>query len=1111
MHRRFNIWTCCLLLLCLAIPASMSAQGVQATLTGRVSDASGAAVPGVPVQIKNVETNQVTRETTDSVGLYTAPFLQPGLYSVTVELSGFKKFVLNSMVLNVSQTAQLDIALEVGALSDQVTVSGAAEMLETAKADRGTLIDTESVAELPLNGRNPFMLARTAAGVNFNGQYEWERPFDNGAIAAWTINGGLESKNEFLLDGSPNEAQAGSNNVAYVPMVDAVQEFKIQTNSYDAQYGHTGGGIINVSLKSGTNALHGTGYEFLRRNALDANSFQNNAQGEGRSGHYLDQYGGQLAGPVYIPKIYDGRNKTFFLFAYEKYREGTPRPQTLSVPAPEFLTGNFGNLVDGNGQKITIYDPTTTVQNASGAYVRTPFSGNLIPGSRLNPIAQKILSYFPAPNTSTPSAGYSQSNYFFGDKNNIDRDNFYNEVAKIDQQIGSYNHFFVRQLRNNRLEEGYDNGNAIIGVGQNGSLPEIRTNDGISLDWVSILSPKLVLDVRLSFNRYLGEDRGDANAGFDMTKLGLPQSLVSELPGGAFFGNYNISNYQTLGQYPTGDITNTKALGASLNWIVRNHTLKFGADIRDIMYISQNYGNALGENFDNTWTQANYAQSDASSGNAIASMLLGTPTSGSSAYNSLGVFTNHYIAPWIQDDWRITKKLTLNLGLRWDLNTPYTERFNRIDRGFNATAPSPLNQLVNGSQFPGFTNLTGGLQFAGVNGVSRNAADIYYGAIQPRVGAAYSLNRKMVIRGGWGRYYINPSNNYTQTTGFNVSTPMIVSNNGGITPIANVLNNPLPTGLNLPPGASQGLDTFVGQGLTVVNSKFLLPHTDQFSFGVQYQVSQRSKFEVSYVGNRGGNLESAQTINGSSNIPLSLRKQCDAYEGGSSSYCQALLPNPFFGLAPFAGTSYYTSPTLSRATLSDPYPQFGTITSDDQNHAASWYNSVQTSYEVRMKNGLTLIANYTFSKMVYQNGYNDILTLTPERSIYQYDEPHNVNLTGIWDLPFGQGRRWGANTHGFVGHLVSGWEATTIFNYHSGLPWKYPSNFIYVKNAQIKHPNFSSPLVQGVTPCVANWGTNGQITMEAYSVKDGCTNYNFLIEPLMLPQPSRPIAGKCGP
>ena len=446
----------------------------------------------------------------------------------------------------------------------------------------------------------------------------------------------------------------------------------------------------------------------------------------------------------------------------------------------------------------------------------------------------------------------------------------------------------------------------------------------------------------------------------------------------------------------------------------------------------------------------------------------------------------------------------MNLGLRWDFNVPPYERFNRLDRGFDSTTSSPLNQLINQQQFPGYS-VNGGLLFAGVNGQPRNAANTYKKAIQPRFGVAYRLRDKLVLRGGWGRYYLNPSNTYIQSSGFNTSTPLVNSNDGGRTPIPNLISNPFPTGLLLPAGASLGANTFVGQGLTVVNPKFILPHNDQFSFGVQYQLGGRSRVDASYVGSRGDNLDATQPINP---IGLSLRKQCDAWEGGTASYCQALIPNPFYQVAPFKGTSYFTSPTLARATLTVPFPQFGGITLAKVNAAKSWYNSMQVTYEIRARNDLTLVANWTFSKQVFQNGYNDVQQLVPQRSIYQYDQPQAFKATAVYQLPFGKGRRFVNSSNGLISRLVGGWETNLLFNYHSGLPWRLPTNFIYVKEAKLPNINWSSPVVRVVQPCVAQWNTNGTITMQSFSVAAGCTGYNFLSEPLYAPAAEPAFSGQ---
>src|SRR5574340_869249 len=611
---------CCRFAFALGLLSSSVAfgQGVQATLTGRVVDSSNAVVPNAPVQVKNTETNQVVQAVTDGQGVYTAPFLRPGAYAVSVEAAGFKKLTREGIILNVGQTTNLDIVLEIGAVTEQVTVTSEVPLLETAKSDRGGVIDRERVHEFPLNGRNPFMLSVLVAGVNFNGAAIWQRPFDNGAIAEWTISGSTSRSTEFLLDGAPNNAQAGGNNIAYVPPVDSVQEFKIQTNSYDAQYGHSGGGIVNVSLKSGTNALHGTAYEFARRTAWDANSFQNNAAGMPRDEHYLDQFGWQVEGPIYFPKLYDGRNRSFFMFNYEGYREGTPRPDTISVPTPEMYNGDFSKLVDAQGRKVTIYDPTTG-RDVSGAWTRDPFPGNIIPKDRVNPIAHKILGYMRKPNRPNPAGvGYAERNVFVAGGDQIMEDGFYNLVVKYDQRIGDKHSMFWRHASNSRYQERNTNG-LFSEPGTDGYYRHQRINFAQVLDWISTLKPSLVLHVRLSFNRYVEKNGRKGNEGFDITTLGFPKSLASNLPHKPNFGVYSFSGYTGLGAYPTASITNNWALHPNLTWVRGSHSLKGGVDMRSIQYITNNPGNVLALGATPANTQTDYNRGDALSGDSIAS------------------------------------------------------------------------------------------------------------------------------------------------------------------------------------------------------------------------------------------------------------------------------------------------------------------------------------------------------------------------------------------------------------------------------------------------------------------------------------------------------------
>ncbi len=1088
--------------LLLAIFASnLLAQDSRGTLTGRVTDPSKAPVVNAAVTVKNPATNAVNTSKTDSHGNFTVPFLQPGSYNLTVAATGFKAAVRAGLQVTVAQTSTEDVQLELGSMSQEVTVTAEGSVVEQT-ADRGGLIDAEAVAEYPLNGRNPFMLSMLVPGVDYNGELVYQRPFDNGAIARWNINGsgstgssggnagsGGASNNEFLLDGAPNNAQAGGNNIAYVPPVDSVQEFKIMTNSYDAQYGKTGGGIVNVALKSGTNRIHGALYEFMRRNSFDANSYQNNAHGSPKDGHYLDQYGGQADGPVFIPKIYDGRNKTFFLFNYEGYREATPQPLILSVPGMEMRAGDFSKLTDGTGAKVTVYDPTTS-RTVSGKNVRDPFPNNVLPANRINPIASKIVNFYPEPNIHTDGSAYAQNNYFASGGYNPAKDTFYNLVFKFDQNFGDRHHVFFRNGSNDRTEMRGTNG--IVGkVGADGPLPLKRINDAYVLDWLWTLSPTMILDSKVSFSRYIESNDGLINKSFDLTSLGFPSKLAASLPYNPGFGRYDFTDYLSLGKSGPGrNVTNTWAIATSLTKVNGSHTLRAGYDMRWIQYAVQNPGTVFGLTANRTFTQADYQLADVLSGNSIASFLLGTPSSGTVNYNSYFIYMQRYMAPWVQYDWKASSKLTLNLGLRFDFNVPPNERFGRLNVGFDTQVVSPLDAQVNHKTSPDIPNpLVGGLLFSGLNGARTTAADTYLNTWQPRFGAAYALTRNTVLRGGWARYYVNPSNNFQQALGYNAQTTMTVSPDSNRTTYPNLLNDPFPT-TNQPRGSADGLLTYVGRSMNFVNSAFHTPHVNMFSFGIQRAVLQRGRFEITYSANRGKDLEATKAFD---EQPTSaFRDGCNPLLGHPVTFCNSGVPNPFRNLDSFIGTSTYTNATLNRNQILRPYPQYTGLTEYMLNTGASWYNSLQALFNYRARNGMNLNMNYTFAKNMVRSGYLDPQNDIMQQGLVQYDRPHRFVTSAITQLPFGQGHRFMRNAKGIVGKLVSGWENTIIFNVMAGTPWALPSNALYLSDARIPF-GWGQEKIQAIKPCTIKQNDDFSMTVQTNAKAYGCTSYNFLM------------------
>jgi hypothetical protein len=443
------------LILLLTAIAAMPAfsQESRATIGGTITDPQGAVVPGAPIQVKNLDTNVVTNATTTDRGVYQVPALNPGMYTVTVTASGFKSLVRNNVELRVGDHVALDLQLEIGQASESVQVTGEAPMLETASASSGTVIDKTSVAALPMLGRNPFSLMQYAGGevhTAVEAASGAERPFDNGGMDTYSINGGQRMTNEFLLDGSPNTTTEGSSptNLGFVPPPDAVGEFKMQSNLYDAEFGRTGGGVVNVSLKSGTNEYHGAAYWYLRNDKLNANSVQSNAAGIPLSAFRWAQPGAQIQGPVILPKIYNGKNKSFFMYSIELVRSSVPRPSSLVVPTALQRQGDFSQTLY-NGKPIAIYDPLTTVQVSTGVYQRQAFPGSQLPASRINPIGAKLMSYYPMPNG---VAARGLPNLTVAP--NATTDAYNAHTFRFDQVVTTNNRFFFTFDRGNRHEMG---------------------------------------------------------------------------------------------------------------------------------------------------------------------------------------------------------------------------------------------------------------------------------------------------------------------------------------------------------------------------------------------------------------------------------------------------------------------------------------------------------------------------------------------------------------------------------------------------------------------------------------------------------------------------------
>jgi hypothetical protein len=1072
--------------LLLALAGGAAAQEFRATVKGHVVDQSRSALPGATVSVRNAETNEAATATTNGEGNYTIPFLRPGLYTLTVELSGFQKYLRSGLRLEVSQTATINVELTVGGVAEEVTVLAESPLLETSNANRGTVIDNHRIEELPLQSRSPMALAVLVAGVNYNAQAIYLRPFDNGALADWSMNGGQNRNNEFLLDGAPNNANQGGNNIAYVPPADAVQEFKVATNSYDAQYGRTAGGVVNMSLKSGTNNLHGSAYEYYRRRWLDANSFLLNAKSAPKTNHYLDQYGFSSDGPVVIPGLYNGKNKTFFMFTGERYREGTPAPLFSTVPTEAMRRGDFSGLVDAQGRQIIIYDPATG-RNVNGTWTRDPFPGNIIPANRFDPLAAKLMQFYPLPNTTTPGVAPWQSNLAYAE--HFNKDLFWNWVGKVDHNFGVKDRTFFRWGENTRNE--VRNTTAIrTGPVQDGQLPLVRANRALVGDWVHIMGAGSVFNLRSSYTYYLEGSQSDYALGYDESQL-WPASLVSQFPAarvGGLFPRIDVEQFEHFSRGFGPRTNRIYTVQPNVSLTRGQHNIRSGLDVRRTTVYNQNYGNAGGQiSFNRAFTRGTLNSNSALEGNAFASFLLGAPDSGSVPVNLFPRLAWTFVAPWVQDDWRVTPKLTLNLGFRWDFNSPVSEAHDQLNYIFDPTLVNPVSARV-GQQ------VLGGLTFVDQNGSPSTPYKYYKNAYQARAGMAYQLNEKTVLRAGYGKYFLNPTGE-GQTQGFSLATSVIASNDGGRTPTY-ALDNPFPNGILQPPGSSLGPLTFLGRGMTFLNPNFVTPGVHQFSVGVQRELPWNVALEVTYAGSRSYDVQG--NWGGVNEPSADFQRQCDVTLGGNRGICDALLPNPYFNVAGFEGTTRFTNPTISRFELARPNNAFGGITETEGNWGKMLYDSAQFVANKRWSKGITLNATYTWVPRWTEDGANttttigdafvDNVSMLKNHGPYFSHRKHRVTASGVWELP-------GRDRKDLVGYLLGGWSLAPMFVFQSGQPWDMPGNVeLLVDPSKIAlSGQKDGQFIYGVKPCVGQRQADATIRLLDAAVAFGCTEPYFLV------------------
>jgi hypothetical protein len=1042
------------------------AQDARGSLTGLLTDPAGAPIAGAQIQATNTATGVATTTTTNASGNYALLYLIPGKYSLSAEREGFERVVRKDIEMRVADELKLDLQLTLGSVKQTITVSESTPLLQAGNADVGQTIGNAQVSELPLADGNPFLLTRLVAGTVFTGNPQFTRPFDNGDTSSIRVNG-AEGSNEFMLNGAPNvgrQIHVGNNVVAYVPPADAVQEFKMTTSSYSAQYGHTTGASVNVSTKSGTNQFHGTAYEFFRNEKLAANDFFLNAAGQPRATVRYNRFGGSLGGPVRIPKLYNGRNKTFFFFAYENLPDVFPEPNKNTTPTASERQGDLSALLPLN---LVVYDPLTAVPTGSGTHVqRTPFPGNIIPTSRLSALSQNYLKFYPLPNATGNTDG---ANNFVTQRSR--RDHYNNELGRIDHALSSRQRLSGTILANWRNEDRGDWVGLINGARVTGD-DRYYINNGANLDDVITLSPTLILHTLGAFTRFHTYVNPPTVGKIDPLALGFSPAAVALMIGPHYLPTISIADFTGIGRtIDDNQFSNVYSFTPAFTKVTRGHTLNFGYDFRTYQENTTSYGNPAGTYaFNQNFTRV--TDNGASQfGQGLAAFLLGQPTGGSIDRNGSRANQQRYHALFIQDDWKVTARLTLNLGLRYEYEGPQTERYNRNVRGFDLTTPNPVAAAAQAAFATDFPNglhvdpnlppvltaanfkVVGGYRFPDPSHRSFwNANALVF---LPRVGAAYMLDNHTVFRGGLGLSANAFSYYGLNQVGFSQTTSLVPSNDNGLTFQANFAN-PFPQGVTNPPGSSLGLATALGTSVTNNPVDVRTGKSLSWSAEIQRQIPGNWVITLRYNGIHGYDL--SRSTNYLDAIPPQYLSTTPVRDNTVIGQLTANVPNPFIGLAP--GASLNTNTTVQVQQLLRAFPQFtgiGTPLYNGSNH----YESGTLVVEHRLSSRYTVLGSYHRSKLLERYGFLNDFETQPTHRMAGNSAPNAVAAIFIAQLPFGRRQPWGANWRGPLDTAFGGWQAQGIYQMQSGFPL-IMGNLVYFGDPGRLRTNISSSTLNQV-------------------------------------------------
>ena len=977
-------------------------QSFEAQVTGLVKDQSGAVIPGAKLTATNLATRTSYSSVTNDQGIYRFPSLPPAEYQVTCLVKGFKRFEQGPVTLQVAQVLELNIGLEPGQISEQVTVSAAPPPLDTQTATLGQVVTTRSIQSLPLNIRDPLALVALTPGVILGPSFGNGGGNDVGRNffkSDFNVGGGRSGSQEILLDGAP-DTTPDINRGVINPPVDSVQEFKVQAQSYDAQFGRTSGGIVNVITKSGTNSIHGVAYDFERHSVLDANNWFNNANGQPLPSFQRHQFGGNVGGPVL-------KSKWFAFGDFEGLRQAYPQTSLSTVPTPLQRQGDFSQTFTNTGTLIRIYDPASVVTLPNGTRQRSQFPQNKIPVSRFSPVAQGALQYLPLPNRpGDPLTG--QNNYIFS-ADSILNSNKYD--LRTDANFSDNTRMFIRFSRQEDTRQ--VPGTLPLPAG-GGRLTTDHYSQAVA-DLTHVFSPTVVGNIQFSFTRALASQYG-ASQGFDLSTLNLPASFTSlAAPQFPVFNIGDVTGTSNGGdsftQYQPRNVWST--LG-SIAWQHGTHNFKFGGDWRVLDFNEGQNSSASGTfSFGRQFTQGpNPIQASGAGGYGFASFLLGDASSG--FINAINPISTQglYYAAYVQDDWKVSSRLTVNLGLRWDVGIGSREKYNRLAY-FDPSAPNPLGPAA------GLPQLTGVLAWIGKENPS-NQQQTDWLNFGPRVGFAYTLRPKTILRGGYGIFFL-PRNIQGNGDGAveAVRTTDMQASLDNITPF-NTINDPFPQGI-LPALNDRNPLANVGSSIAAPEHQFKTGYSQTWSLGIQHELPWGMVLDAHYWGSKSTHLP----------VTWNLNQLPDQYLTLGSSLNNS-VPNPFYGVI---RNGTLSAPTTTRQQLLLPFPQYTAITQVFVPAANSTYEAGTLQLEKRLSPSFTFLAAYTRSKAMddVRTPY-DLYNRRLEKGLSAFDAPNQFRFSGVWNIPFGHNRAFGKGLNPVLDTILGGWDLSGIVSVQSGFP-----------------------------------------------------------------------------